>query len=314
MPNVGQLLRELHIPWPAADEAKLREAAAAWHNLAETVRDGYGAANSAAASITSNNAGAAISAFADYWDKYGSRRSGALPRAAAACDAMSSACGQYANAVAETKTKIEEAGAEVAATLVIGTIGALFTFGATEGISDVVAAGLAARVVALIYQLSQAAWEISAAAEEVLSSVLSSAISGALIGTTMPVLTDSADNLVRQAFGDAPVNNESPGTLLAAAGSGAVGGAFGKVADLTRPQLVRLLTNQASAVRETSPQLFVDMMTLAKRLEGMTGKVTAGLAATAASQLVTSQQLQADALSGSALGTLLDRAIEALER
>jgi hypothetical protein len=130
-------------PWPAANEDALRDAATDWHRLAEAIRDNYGPASSAADSLTLNNAGAAITAFENYWQKFGGRK-GALPLGAEACDAMSAACTNYARDVAAVKRLIEERALEIGAILVVGAIGAFLTFGATEAAADTLAAGLAA--------------------------------------------------------------------------------------------------------------------------------------------------------------------------
>jgi hypothetical protein len=317
MPSVGSILRELHIPWPAANEGSLRAAAAAWHSLAETIRDNYGQANSNAASLTSNNAGAAIDAFENYWQKFGGQK-GALPLGARACDAMASACSQYADAVASTKNRIEEAGAEVAATLVIGTIGAFFTFGATEGIADSVAAGLAATVAGYIDDLTGIVGGIVAAAGDVVADALesdlaasigSSVLSGAATGIGGTITGDTAQNAVRQLFRDQPLSSADVRQDLIVAGlaGGATGGLLGKLGDLTAGQLSRVLTNTASSVADTDPQLFVDMMTLAKTLEGTTGKVSSGVLASVASQLITTQQISAEGIASDQLEELLER-------
>src|SRR5580700_9791144 len=185
MVDGGSILRDLHIPWPAANEGDLHTAAATWKSLANTIRDDYGKANSTAQGLVSNNEGKAITAFENYWAKYAGAK-GALPVAAQACDAMAGACTKYANAVAETKTKIEQAGAEVAATLIVGTIGAFFTFGATEGIADSVAAGDAVADVLA-----------SGAAASVGSSILSGAAAG--VGGNAAALAE--ENSLRQLFG-----------------------------------------------------------------------------------------------------------------
>ncbi|HEX3730916.1 MAG TPA: hypothetical protein VHV47_13985, partial [Opitutaceae bacterium] len=174
--GIGAILRKFDIPWPAADENSLREAASIWHQLAESIRDTYGQANSAASSLTSNNEGAAIEAFEQYWQKYGGKK-GALPLAANACDAMSTACTKYADDVATTKSKIEEAAAEIGAVLVVGTIGAFFTFGATEALADSIAAGVVATASEAITNLGL--WVADTI--EVYSTTLAEAIDSATI-------------------------------------------------------------------------------------------------------------------------------------
>jgi hypothetical protein len=114
--GIGGLLRELHIPWPAADENKLREAADTWNGLAEAVKDAHALTTRATNSIVANNSGAAIDAFASYGRAYGAKNSGLLPLGAEACQTIVKACHLYVDAVAHTKHQIEEAGAEAGAT------------------------------------------------------------------------------------------------------------------------------------------------------------------------------------------------------
>lgn len=320
MPNIGSILRELHIPWPAADEGALREAAAAWHGLAEAIRDNHGRANSAAASLTSNNEGAAIDTFENYWHKFGASK-GALPLGAQACDAMSDACDKYANAVADTKRKIEEAGAEVAATLIVGTIGAFFTFGATEAAADSVAAWLAATAADAIAGLGELAGGIAATAaaavaaaveSEAAVGLIAAGISGAATGVGGAILADNATDAVRELFGEEPLTSSevAKDVLIAGLAGGATGGVLGKLGEMGAPQVARLLSNAASSVRESDPQLFVDMMTLSNKLQGTTGKVTVGLLSSAASQLITVQQLDGKGIASDQLEELLQRLAE----
>ena len=315
----GQILRELHIPWPAANEGDLRSAAAAWHGLAETIRDNYGMANSNAASLTSNNTGAAIDAFESYWQNFGGTN-GALPVAANACDAMSSACSKYADAVASAQHKIEEAGAEVAATLIIGTIGAFFTFGLTEGIADSVAAGLLAEVVTTIDALSALVGGIVATAGDVVAdalsseaamSITSSVISGAFTGVGGTFFSDTAANTVQGLMGDGMMSagEMTKDMLVAGLAGGATGGLLGELGDMSAEQLSNLMTKAASTVQFSNPQMFVDMMTLAKILSGTTGKVSAGVLASVTSQLIMAQQIDAEGVASDQLEDMLERAL-----
>jgi len=317
-PSGGQILRELHIPWPAASEGDLRSAAAAWHGLAETIRDNYGTANSKAASLTSNNAGAAIDAFESYWQNFGGQQ-GALPIAANACDAMSSACSQYADGVAAAKHKIEEAGAAVAATLTIGTIGAFFTFGLTEGIADSIAAGLLAEVVTTIDALSTLVGGIAATFGDVVAGALSSeaamsitsaVLSGAFTGVGGTFFSDTAASAVQGLMSDGLISagDLTKDMLVAGLTGGATGGLLGELGDMSAEQLSNLLTKAASTVQESNPQMFVDLMTLAKGLEGMTGKVSAGVLASVTTQLIMTQQIDAEGVASDQLEELLERA------
>jgi hypothetical protein len=306
MPNIGQILRLLHIPWPEADEGKLREAAAAWHNLAETIRDAYGGASRAATSIMSNNAGAAVNAFEDYWQKFGNKGNGALALAATACDATAHACDQYADAAGHIKTKIEEAGLEAGAALTVGTIGAFFTFGATEDAADAIAASIMGRVTALMEDFLGVTAEISQTAE----AILGSAIAGMPVGAVAMLDADVASNMVRQGLGEQPLGGDGVrGDLVKGLLAGGAGGFLGKVGQMSAAQLSKLLSEQARTVAASGPQLFVDMMSTSHMLSGMTGKVATGVAADAASQLLVSQQINARDLTGNGLEKVLEEAV-----
>jgi hypothetical protein len=323
------LLRELHIPWPAANEGDLHTAASTWHNLAETIRDNYGMANSNAQGLATNNEGKAISAFETYWSKYAGAK-GALPVAAQACDAMSDACTKYASAVSETKTKIEQAGVEVAATLILGTIGAFFTFGATEGIADSVAAGLLATVAGYIEELGSVVgaavvdisttvgWAIVTAGDAVAdvlasgaaASVGSSVLSGAAAGVGGNAFALAEENSLRQLFGEEPLSagDITKDLLVSGLAGGATGGLLGKLGDMSAEQISNVLTKAADSVATSNPQQFVDLMTLAKQLQGTTGKVSVGTLSTVASQLLTTQEINANELSRDQLVDALKRA------
>jgi hypothetical protein len=329
--SVGPLLRKLHIPWPAANENALNSAASDWHNLAEAIREASGLANSNAKGVTSNNQGSGIDAFEKYWSQFGGA-DGVLPAAASACDAMSTACSKYASAVSSTKHKIEEAGAEVAATLILGTIGAFFTFGATEGVADSVAAGLLATVTdfmdGLVDAAGDAVWDISQTAatgiwaggsvlvdalgSEAATTLTSGAISGAFTGVGGSMTSDIAADSIRSLYGDEPLSRSDllKDLLVGGLAGGTTGGLLGAAGELTTEQLAQVLRNAADSVQNTNPQQFVDMVTLANKLQGMSGKVSTGVFASVASQLLTAQQVDAEGVTSDQLEELLERLAE----
>lgn len=321
MTGPGGILRELHIPWPAADEGALREAASVWHTLAESIRDACGPANSAATSLTSNNAGAAIDAFEQYWKKFGGAR-GTLPLAAEACDSMSAACTKYADEVAAAKWNIEKAGIEIGAALTVGTIGAFFTFGATEGAADVVAASIAASAAETIAGLT--AWiavnlPVASAAVDILYSavfalgsdtglgLVSSGISGAAGGVGGALFGDGARNSARQLTGEEPLSRSETAHDLLVGGvlGGGIGGTLGRLGELSAPKLATLVSNLAGGVSKSDPQLFVQMMELSRQLRGTTGKVTSGVLASVTSQLIAAQHIDAAGVASDQLSELI---------
>jgi gas vesicle protein len=130
------------------------------------------------------------------------------------------------------------------------------------------------------------------------------------VGGTMAA--DSAEDAVRQLFGEQPLSSAelTKDLLIGGVAGGATGGLLGKLGDLSAEQLSKVLTNAADSVSTTNPQQFVDLMTLAKQLEGTTGKVSVGVLSSVASQLVTTQQIDAEGVVSDQLEELLERAAD----
>ncbi|MBO0805103.1 MAG: hypothetical protein J2P25_18760 [Nocardiopsaceae bacterium] len=322
----GFLRHECHIPWPAANEDALREAASIWHRLAETIRDNYGPANSAAKSLTSNNEGAAIDAFETYWERFGGRK-GALPLGAEACDAMSHACERYADEVAATKSKIEQAGLEVAATLAFGALGAFFTFGATEEAAAGIAAKLIDSAASAIARLGGLAAEIDgsmadavaaalkamaasmAAASKSASGVIGAGVAGSAGGGLGADLGVAANDSIRELTGGKLLSpSEVTRDLATGLGTGAVGGVLGELSGLSQTQLANLLKNAAGSVSDTNVQLSLQMLELSRQVEGTAGKISASVLAQAATQLIMTQQIDVGSIAQSQILDQLKRA------
>ena len=327
--GIGALLREFHIPWPAADEGALREAAADWHRLAEAIRDNYGPANSAADSLTLNNAGAAITAFGNYWQKFGGRK-GALPLAAEACDAMSAACTSYANDVAAVKRKIEVRALEIGAALVVGTIGAFITFGAAEAAADALAAGLAASAADWIADLGAADWIaqlgldlsttvglISGTAADAVQGTMGALAGAVESGSYAPAVgavagtgfAGFAGGIASTALAGSLGGPVSPSQLakdlLVSGLTAGTGGVLGKLGELSAPQLSSLLSSAAEGVSTADPQMASSLLELSRQVAGTTGKISASVLSSAASELTVSQHLDAEGFSGDQLQALL---------
>jgi hypothetical protein len=331
MPDIGQILRDFDIPWPAADEGSLREAASIWHGLAETIRDNYGQANSSVESLTSDNAGAAIDAFTSYWQKLGGTK-GALPLGAEACDAIANTCTSYADAVADAQHRIEEAGEELAAVLVIGTIGAIISFGATEGAAAVAASELAAYAAGVIEGIAEiigaafAQFSVTIGAAiltagdavsgvldtELAMSITSSAIAaGAGSGVIGSVYNLASNSITRALNGEQQLNTaDTVHDVMQAGYTGAAGGMLGQLGEMTCGQVADMLTNSAQTVAASDPQLYMSMMTLAKQLEGLAGKITTGIAASAASQLIAARHIDAEGVVSDVLTDRLTAAAD----
>lgn len=137
------ILQEFHVPWPACNQDAARQAADAWSALADGL-DGVNAeCDNLVASITTNNSGQAIDAFAAYWQKYGGK-SGSLTVSIEACRALAKACNDFADKVSEVKTEIEHRAEELAAMTAAAAVALIFSF----GVSALVDAAVADEVVA----------------------------------------------------------------------------------------------------------------------------------------------------------------------
>ncbi|EFF92636.1 conserved hypothetical protein [Streptomyces sp. e14] len=120
--------------WPAADVDGLRDAAKVWRAFADDVEDVTSAANQAARSLIENNKGEAIAAFDDpFWRRYYYDKHGWLKDLSDGARDMAKALDAYADAVDHAKKKIKHELEIVGATLVGGTLLAVFTGGLSEG-------------------------------------------------------------------------------------------------------------------------------------------------------------------------------------
>jgi hypothetical protein len=149
---------------------------------------------------------------------------------------MASTCTQYADAAATTKRKIEEAGAEVAATLVVGTIAAFFTFGASEAIADTVAASLLATAAAYIE-------ELAATVSDLILSM------GTYVTQVLADLIVTAGSSVGEAL--ASETAASPGSSAISGSFGGVGAVTG--ADSTQ-NVFSALTGESRSAAAMSPR------------------------------------------------------------
>ncbi|MEV7201197.1 RNase A-like domain-containing protein [Streptomyces griseoluteus] len=130
--------------WPAADIDGLRDAAKAWRDFADDVEDVTAAANRAARSLIEHNKGEAISAFDDpFWRRYYHDKHGWLKDLSDGARDMAKALDAYADAVHAAKKKLEHELEIVGATLVAGTLLAVFTAGLSEGAAVAAAATVA---------------------------------------------------------------------------------------------------------------------------------------------------------------------------
>ena len=224
----GAVLREFHVPWPACDENRAREAAAAWNALADAIDDVTGQCNTAVSSITQNNAGKAIESFGTSWQQYGGPN-GTLPVSSATCRALADSCSQLADHVAEAKAQIEHRAEELVAAIAAAVIVLVFTWGWSIAVSAAAGEAFAVWVTELMANLAgqidaftgltdlaglteAASGTVGAIAE----GTAAGAVSGAMRGALTAALQRGFDNEL-DAFNGEPAAD--PGDQVAEAGS-----------------------------------------------------------------------------------------------
>jgi len=192
--SLGGILREFHVPWPACNQDAARAAADAWTALADGIEDVLTGCNNMVASITVNNAGAAIDAFAAKWQQYGGK-AGSLTLTIEACRALAKACNDFADQVSEVKTQIEHKAEELAGAVAISAALLIFSFGTSVAVAEAAADVVVAWVAALMVSLSEDAASISVALADALG--LAGPAVASVAGATVE---GAAGGLVRGSF------------------------------------------------------------------------------------------------------------------
>lgn len=213
--GVDEIVSEVGLWWPSADENGLREAAQAWERMAGALQKAADVGRGGTAEATAHWTGETAQAFT----RAGQGHEQTLRDDAAAAHALSAALGQYADAVADAKRRVEQLAITAGASLVAGVGLAWLTFGTSAAAAAGVSAGLVAAASAIGVELSATAATI---------------IGGALVGATFGAVEGAAVDLtVTQGlrvgvFGD---GEYSAGETTAAAVTGGLfGGVLGGVA------------------------------------------------------------------------------------
>jgi hypothetical protein len=179
---------QLGIWWPAADSAKLRTAARAWREMAQSLDAVDAAAQSAVLNLLSDNQGPAIDAFAAYWQKW-SGSGGYLPTCSQACAAMGKALDDYAQAVDDARVKVEELVAEIGTAVVLGVVLGV----CTVGIATAAAAGVSATLVA---SAELVGITLTQTAELIISGVLVGATFGAVESMAIDIVAIQPEKIL----------------------------------------------------------------------------------------------------------------------
>ncbi|NMO88666.1 hypothetical protein [Actinomycetospora sp. TBRC 11914] len=197
--------------WPAADEARLREAADVWDRLAGAVDAASAAGRDAAGRTTTAGwGGDAAATAAEAWG----RQDGALGGEAADARRLAGTLREYAGAVEDAKRQIEDLVAVAGGLLVAGGVAAIVTGGLTEVAAAAVTAELVSAAAAVGVELSAT-----------VAGIAGSALTVAAFGAGESVLGDVTTQGIREGVFDG--SGFSFSELGASAGGGALLGGVG---------------------------------------------------------------------------------------
>jgi uncharacterized protein YukE len=213
--GVDEVVSQVGLWWPSADEDGLREASRAWARTAAALEHAGDVGRAGAAQAGMHWTGDAAARFAGAWHDH----EAALHDDAAGARALSDALARYADAVADAKRRVEELAIIAGATIAAGVGLAWLTFGT----SAAAAAGVSA---ALVAAASAIGVELSATAASIVSGALVGVAFGAVDGAVVDMAV--AQPLRVQAFHDGGYSASE--TATSAVTGGLVGGALGAIA------------------------------------------------------------------------------------
>jgi uncharacterized protein YukE len=208
--GVDEVVSQVGLWWPSADEDGLRDAAQAWARTAAALDHAVDVGRVGTARATAQWGGDAAQRFAQAWQQH----EAALHDDAAGARALSDALTRYADAVADAKRRVEELAVTAGATIAAGVGLAWLTFGTSAAAAAGVSAGLAAAAAAIGVELSAAA-----------ASIIGGALAGVAFGAVEGAVVDMAvtQPLRVHAFHDGGWSTSEVAT------SAMAGGAFGGV-------------------------------------------------------------------------------------
>ena len=218
--GVDEIVSEVGLWWPSADEDGLREAAQAWGRMAGALDRAVDVGRAGTAQAVTHWQGAAADTFTSAWQQHETT----LHDDAAGARAVSAALTEYADAVADAKRRVEELAITAGATIVAGVGLAWLTFGT----SAAAAAGVSATLVAAASAIGV---ELSATAATIAGGTLVGVAFGAVEGAVVDLAVTQP--LRVEAFHD---GGYSPAEATTSAMSGGLfGGALGGIAGGLRP-------------------------------------------------------------------------------
>jgi hypothetical protein len=310
--STASILNDFGIPWPDADTGSARDAAAAWKALAQAANDALSQTSSAAQALGEHNSGPAMDSFNKYWDGIGgtpyactaSGQNAMLNVLIEACDALSTGCTSFADAVDEEKTKLEETAAEIGAALAAGAAATLFTLGISDAVSTGTAMALASTAIGSIEVLGTT-----------IADIVGTMAVGLVFGSVDAIFETTLGNGIKTQLGEQP---DSPLTNLEDLGTSAIVGAltfgFGDVAtNAVKMSSLAGLAALPDSVSTIVPDLPAILAAMPDAADSVTGqallKLSGGYAANTAVNSIQGKSTDPPSLQ-EILGEILDSKIE----
>lgn len=213
--GVEEVVSQVGLWWPSADEDGLREASRAWTRTAAALDHAVDVGRAGTAQATASWTGDAAQRFGASWQ----RHEQTLHDDAAGARALGDALARYADAVADAKRRIEELAVTAGATIAAGVGLAWLTFGTSAAAAAGVSAGLVAAASAIGVELSATA-----------AAIAGGALAGIAFGAVESAVVDMAvaQPLRVQAFHDGGFSTSE--VVGSAVSGGALGGLLGGIA------------------------------------------------------------------------------------
>ena len=207
---LDEVVSQVGLWWPAADEDALQSAAAAWERAAGELDRAAEVGRAGATRARGTWAGEAADRFTVAWVSHET----VLHDDAAGCRALAEALRRYAAAVEAAKAQVRELAVTAGATIVAGVGLAWLTFGVSAAAAAGVSAGLVAAAAAIGVELSATA-----------AAIVGGVVVGAVFGAVEAAAVDLAvtQPLRVEGFGHGGYS------AAEAAGAAATGGLFGGV-------------------------------------------------------------------------------------
>lgn len=228
---VEQVIRFLGLPWPKADEDKLRQLAGTYDRMAGTLDQVTAGAAGPARSIIADNSGLPIDNFAAFWNQYEGGGQSWLPATAASCREQATSLRKLADGVQTQKTVLKAEVLAVAATILVGA-GLLIV----PGVNVISGAAMSAATLAAESAATACGLAISATVLEIIGTIVGSAIIGAVTSVVLDLAVAQPIKIAMGAQDGLTVDH-----LLKTAGYGAAGGVVGGTMSAGAQQLPKLV-------------------------------------------------------------------------